>query len=405
MEEKPRLDLGTGGERLSAGRELPSRARQRAMSRLAGDLPDGPMLRLRSGLRVESIDGEFLVLDGEGQLVHRVSGDAVSALELLIDGVVEADVPDDLAAAICAFRDVGLVTEDGLRSGDGKASRRALLAAGGTAWAAATVTTFALADPAAAWSSCRNGKTPTAPDRGSTGNKYTAVGTHTWVSGPSGWHSPNTQQSFNVIVRAWGGGGGGGGGGYISGGWYPGAGGGGGAYAERLVSVLECTEHTVTVGAGGTAGSGGSNNAGAGGKSSFVDDSTLFAGGGSGGARGALAGAGNGGGAGGTGGPPIPEVTRYDGGSGANRRSSTQGGAGGGGGAGAGGAGSPGSSGSGGAGGTANPAVTGSGGGNGGNSDGGAGAVPGGGGAGSTSGGFNTSNGGAGARGQVWVGV
>ncbi|MCB9376804.1 MAG: hypothetical protein H6515_13180, partial [Microthrixaceae bacterium] len=119
-----------------------------------------PPSELRSGLRVEAIGEDLLILDAEHHEVHLIAGAAVE--------------DDDEAGP----------------------SRRRVLAAGGTALAAATVTTFALADPAAAATGCTNGVTPTPYD------KFTTPGSTTFYTG----------QVTSILVRAWGGGGPGGGG-------------------------------------------------------------------------------------------------------------------------------------------------------------------------------------------------
>ena len=330
----------------------------------------GPSLKLRDGLRVEEIDDELVVLDASGEAVHRVTADGVAAVRLLEGGVAESEIPTHLVEAVKALGDAGLV------SGSRRLSRRKAMAVGGAAWAAATVTTFALADPAAAWSVCKNGKTPTNPQA----MKYTTAGTSTWTSGPSGFHTPNTQRSYNVLVRAWGGGGSGG----VDGWTLGGGGGGGGAYAHSTISVLECTEFTVVVGAGGAASSGNGNN---GIPSTFKNDTTLKATGGAGGKAGDD-------GSGGQGGTTAASVgtTKYAGGNGGDGGVADDTACGGGsaGSAGNGGNGSAGSAGGGGAG---TP------GGASGGTKNNPGSAPGGGGG----GGDSTS--GKGADGAVWVGV
>ena len=333
----------------------------------------GPSLKLRDGLRVEEIDDELVVLDASGEAVHRVTADGVAAVRLLEGGVAESEIPTHLVEAVKALGDAGLV------SGSRRLSRRKAMAVGGAAWAAATVTTFALADPAAAWSVCKNGKTPTNPQA----MKYTTAGTSTWTSGPSGFHTPNTQRSYNVLVRAWGGGGSGG----VDGWTLGGGGGGGGAYAHSTISVLECTEFTVDVGAGGAASTYDGNN---GSPSTFKDDTTLKATGGARGTAGRYGDAGDGG----QGGTTAASVgtTKYAGGNGGDGGVADDTACGGGsaGSAGNGGNGSAGSAGGGGAG---TP------GGASGGTKNNPGSAPGGGGG----GGDSTS--GKGADGAVWVGV
>lgn len=276
MHETPNNEVSgppASGDPNSDSGEFAAAARRREL-KSSGQDAGGASLQLRKGLRVEQIDDELVVLDASGESVHRVTGDGVAAVRLLEGGVAEAEIPSHLIEAVEALSEAGVV------SGRRHFSRRKALAVGGTAWAAATVTTFALANPAAAWSVCKNGATPTAPDGGSSGKKYTTAGTFTWTSGPSGFHTPNTQQNYNVIVRAWGSGGGGGGDYNLSGG---GGGAGGGAYASSTVSVLECTDFTVFVAAGGAGTTGNGANGQAGSQSYFKDTSTVSGAGGQGG--------------------------------------------------------------------------------------------------------------------------
>lgn len=330
-------------------------------------------LVLRDDLLIGEIDSELVVLDASGEVVHRVTGDGVDAVRLLQSGVAEDLIPDRLIEAVDALAQMGLV------SGRGTLSRRKMIAAGGATWVAATVTTFVLADPAAAWSICRNGKVPTANDSGSTGKKYTSAGTYTWVSGPSGFHTPNTQQNLTKLVRAWGGGGSGG----KDQGTFGGGGGGGGAYVHANISVLECTEYTVVVGSGGT---GNSVNGSA---STFGGATTLKA---AGGAKGNDEG--NSGGAGGAIADCVPTTgsTRFAGGNGSTGGSYNLTGCGGG---------SAGSTGNGGnaTGSAGGSAGSGTPGGAAGGAENTAGSAPGGGGGGGDSVGAN------GAPGAVWIGV
>ena len=346
-------------------------------------------MKLRNGLRVEQLEDEAVVFDPTGEVVHRVSGSGLTALALLRDGVSASDIPDALVEAIDRLAEAGLVEDTSMLP------RRTVLATGGAAWTAATVATFALADPAAAaGSGCPGGVTPTDP----AAKKYETAGPETYTTGVG---------VTSLLVRAWGGGGGGGGGGWSCGGG--GAGGGGYAYTAAL-EVLPCTEYAVTVGAGGAGGGGGSAIAagknGGNGTDSVFGSSILKAAGGKGGGRGAL----NSGGSGGSGGTTGSSTgdTRHAGGNGGGGAVAA-GGGGGGGGAGTtgnGGAGSGGGVGnaSGGAGGPGNPGSPdmGAGGlGRYGGGSGGAGTVLGGAGGGGS--GSNTA-GGTGARGAVWVG-
>lgn len=350
-------------------------------------------VHLRKGLRIDDLGDEALVLDQSGGQVHRVDGDAVAVLRLLAgsgprDGV---EVPDALRAAVDELVDAGLVTTPT------EFTRRKAIATGGAVWAAATVTTFALADPAAASTSCGMGISPT-----SSPQTYSTVGSAgMFTTGPAG----AGMTSYSLLVRAWGGGGGGGGGDAAS----TGGGGGGGEYRGGNITVTECTQYTVTVGGGGA---GGGNPGTNGSPSSFAG--LLVANGGMAGTQPFGGGVGGAGGTGGTGG------TGHNGGTGGTGGvpGTYQGGGGGGGGGGTTVAGTTGGNGGGdgssggtvrgtaGPGGTAN-------GGNGGqggkgvlfSSDGPAdgSAIGGGGGGGGQAGWGHT--GGMGADGQVWVGV
>lgn len=217
-------------------------------------------LRLRCGLRVEEFDGEVVVLDPDGNAVHRVEGDGVAAVRLLQSGVARSDVPQELVDAVAARVEAGLV-DDGRR-----VSRRAALATGGgVALTAATVTTFALADPAAALSMCANGYVT------DVGMAYGPGPDIVWfTTGPGG-----SMSTVDVIFRAWGGGGGGGQ--SDAGSSLGGGGGGGGGYAYTVEALPECsrTRFIVHVGSGGMGGNGGSATAGGG---SLVDvgDGTLI---------------------------------------------------------------------------------------------------------------------------------
>lgn len=139
--------------------------------------------------------------------------------------------PHDLSSEVDKLVEAGLIIDPST------ISRRKVLATGGAAWTAATVATFALADPAAAATSCPGGVVPTSP----TVQKYTTAGNYTYVTGFG---------VTSLMVRAWGAGGGGGGGG--------GAAGGGGAYAYTpALPVTACTAYSVVVGTNGTGGGSG----------------------------------------------------------------------------------------------------------------------------------------------------
>jgi len=360
----------------------------------------GVTLRLREGLRVEAVGDELAILDVAGESLHRVSAGSVEAVRLLSDGIEPSEVPAGLQVAVDELVEAGLV------DGPTRVSRRAaILGAGGAALAAATVTTFALADPAAASTMC-TGVTPTGGAVFDSSNPSA-----TYITGPGGAGS-----TFSVILRAWGGGGGGG----HTAASQPnaGGGGGGGAYAASSVSLTECTPYTFNVTVGGPGGGGyfsdifnlGTRNGTPGGTSSVVYSGTTYvsAGGGGGGGVGTVGGTGAGG-AGGT----VSMGSGYVGGAGsagANSGSGTGAGGGGGGGAGSGGMG--GDSTGNGASGAAGPdsggdGATGGAGGTGGTSgmsDPGTGAVRGGGGGGGSAPGGGGRNGAPGARGEVWIG-
>lgn len=358
-----------------------------------GSTSPSDVLRLRDDVRVERLGDEVAVLDAAGDAVHRLTGPAVAAVDLLLDGVEPGDVPGPLTSTMDELVAAGLVA-----NGRSWSRRRfmKMAAVGGAAWTAASVTSFALADPAAAVTNCASGWTATPLSQMYTSNA-------TFYTGPAGVGTGMTAM-YNLLIRAWGGGGGGGGGDIDS----AGGGGGGGEYRGGTISVTECTAYTVTVGAGG---GGGGNPGGAGGSSSF--GSLLVANGGSGGTQ---PGSGNGsGGAGGTGGSGG---TGFNGGMGGNAGGAdSYGNSGsGGGGGGAGGASSVGgnglngaggnSAGGGGTGGGTAPNMGGNGG-NGGNDSNSSGTTPGspGGGGGGAEEAILGATGGMGAAGAVWVGV
>ncbi len=333
-----------------------------------------PSIRLRAGLRAEQVDDHVVVFDrSSGESIHRVSGDGVLALRAIGDGVDLAEVPEQLLPA------VGDLIRAGVLDDSEAVSRRAALALGGKAliasgavWSTATVTSFALADPAAAATPCTS-PGATSPQQ----QKYTANAT--FVTG---------RTVTTLLVRAWGAGGGGGAGNY-SGVWASGSGGGGGAYAYTAsLTVVPCTAYTVVVGAGGAGGPSNNTDGTAGGDSYFDTASTVMAKGGGKGLKG-VNGTNVAGGTGGQAASSVGATTKFNGGNGGtggkNSLENTGGahnGTGGSGGA-AGGSGQ-----TGGVGGGAK----------------GAGAAPGGGGGGSEGDLFGTSAAGAGARGQVWVG-
>lgn len=355
--------------------------------------PSDGVLRFRDDVRVERLGDEMAVLDARGDAVHRLTGDAVAATDLLLEGVEPDEVPAELTAAIDELVAARLVA-----NGSAWSRRRfmKMTAVGGAAWTAASVTSFTLADPAAAVTMCAS-VTPTVGAQ-----MYTTPGSSAmFVTGPAGIGTM-AGATYGLLVRAWGGGGGGGGGSVDS----TGGGGGGGEYRGGTITVTECTSYTITVGAGG---GGGGMPGGTGGDSSF--GTFLIAKGGSGGTEpGSGMGTGGAGGTGGTGGAGFNGGTGGDG-SGTNAANSGSGGGGGGAGgsASAGGNGGNGSTGNGagapGAGGTGSPGGgAGGAGGNNSNPSGTAAGAPGGGGGGAEEALFGAT-GGAGAAGAVWVGV
>lgn len=85
-----------------------------------------------------------------GASIHHVTGDGVEALRLISGGLDDGDLPEHLRSSVDELIDAGVV-----EASSSVSRRKALslgakgLVAGGAVWGAATVTTFALADPAA----------------------------------------------------------------------------------------------------------------------------------------------------------------------------------------------------------------------------------------------------------------
>lgn len=107
-------------------------------------------LQLRREIRVEDVEGDALVLDRSGAVVHHVSGDGAEALGLVRRGIDAFDVPAHLVPAMAELIDAGIV-----RASDW--SRRRLLKTGGASLAGAALITVALASPAAAASGTVSG--------------------------------------------------------------------------------------------------------------------------------------------------------------------------------------------------------------------------------------------------------
>jgi len=184
-------------------------------------------LTLTPDLRVEEVDGDVIVLDRAGALVHKVSGDSVEVLRLIADGIEHTDLASRLEPALSSLVEAGVVAKPA------GWSRRKLLLAGGVGLASAGVATFALASPAAAASvSCAGDSLP----RALTGSDTT------FTPGPG---------VTMVRINAWGGGGSAGKRADAS---MRTAGGGSGAYASLTLGVTPCATYTlsVTVGAGGS---------------------------------------------------------------------------------------------------------------------------------------------------------
>lgn len=260
--------------------------------------------RLRDDLRIEAVGDETIVFDSSsGASLHRLTGDAVDALRLISHGGDGAVVPDRYRSALEELVVAGIV-EDASQV----TRRRALvtggkgLAIGGATWATATVTTFALADPAAATTPCTS---PGPTDPNATGVKNETPGTYTYITRPG---------QTTLLVRCLGGGGGGGG---SNGGYTSGTGGGGGGYARGIITVTPCTTYSYVVGAGGAAGNKG--DGGAGGDSYFISTSVMNGGGGGKG----IGVSGSTGGAGGSGTATGTSTTTQSGGSGGGRASGT----------------------------------------------------------------------------------
>ena len=100
-------------------------------------------LALQRGIRVEHIDGQAVVLDRLGLVLHHASGDGAIALSLLDRPIDEVDVPAHLVAAMAELIDAGVVTTSDL-------SRRKLLKVAGASLTGAALITVALASPVAA---------------------------------------------------------------------------------------------------------------------------------------------------------------------------------------------------------------------------------------------------------------
>lgn len=276
-------------------------------------------------------------------------------------------------------------------------SRRSAVLKGGAAWAAATVTTFALADPAAAATMCPSGIVPTNPAT----LKVSATG----ITDVTSMFTTGVGVT-TILARAWGGGGGGGArtGDMISG--TPASGGSGGEYVyNAALAVAACTTYTVTAGNAGD-GDTGMSTGGSGGVSLIKDQTFFWAAPGTGGMADGGATNGGTGGMAGTGG-----IANAGGNGGAK---GSRGGGSGGGGGGHGSAGSAGSTGTsssgangpaGGAGGTGSPGggAGGQGGGASGQNSAGVGTAPGGGGGGGGRAGGG--GGGDGGGGAVWINV
>jgi hypothetical protein len=211
-------------------------------------------LQFNDGLRVEEVDGEAIVLDRNGAVAHRVTGAGLEALRLARAGIDDDEIPEHLTRPMDELVEAGIVRVDRARW-----TRRKLLVAGGTAW---TVTTIALASPAAAATGCAQGPSDALPWERST------AGSYTFRPGPG---------VTSVRIHAWGGGGSGG---RRMNANMESAGGGGGAYASSVVTVTPCQAYTVVVGAGGLEPAQGSDGLGNSGTASTFAATTVVAAGG-----------------------------------------------------------------------------------------------------------------------------
>ncbi|MCB0916565.1 MAG: hypothetical protein KDC23_12830, partial [Actinobacteria bacterium] len=130
-------------------------------------------VQLRDGLRIEDLGDGTVVLDAAGAQVHRVQGDAAAVVALLAASPgAPVEVPEGLRSGLDDLIEAGLVDAP-----EGWSRRKAMAVAGAT-WAAATVATFALADPAAATTNCPDGHVASAPQ------VFTSSGMFT--TGPAG---------------------------------------------------------------------------------------------------------------------------------------------------------------------------------------------------------------------------
>ena len=156
-------------------------------------------LTLAPDLRVETIDGEAIVLDRVGATLHRVTGDAAEALGLFSDGIDSADVPDHLAPAMAELLDIGVIVSSDW-------SRRKLLRMAGVGMAGAAITTVALASPAAAVSgtvTTNLRKTVNARHNSPTSDVCTTAATGNSVRGTAVWvrtESGSVTDSFGNTV-------------------------------------------------------------------------------------------------------------------------------------------------------------------------------------------------------------
>lgn len=218
-----------------------------------------PRLRFRSGLRVEDIGSDVVVLDRSEATIHRLEGDLARAARAVGEGIEWDEVPQDLIAAMEELAAMGLVADTT------RWTRRKLLAAGGAA-SAATIISFALPGTAHAATTCPGGML------GSANLQRTTAGPGTFYTGPG---------VTMLHVEVWGAGGGGSGGrsGVFGIASASGPGGGGGGYAAPTIDVTPCTSYSFVVGAAGTAGSGGTfsrGDGGTGGTSTFTSGTTTL---------------------------------------------------------------------------------------------------------------------------------
>lgn len=193
------------------------------------------MAGLRSGLRVEDLGHELVVLDAAGGRVHRLTGAAADAVRGVIAG---APLPARMQRTL---RAIGVLAEDRTGPVDRGPDRRAVLAA-----SALGVSTLMLPLPGAAASTdgLASGGDAYLDVTGMATASTAATGALQFVSytATSGTRTavPSAQLQVEVLLVA------GGGGGAAAGG-----GGGGGAVTRSILTLDAGVTYDIVVGAGG----------------------------------------------------------------------------------------------------------------------------------------------------------